>query len=246
MKPRFLLWPLNNRNSSTPSMSSRGRVLTLDPLEHRSRCVNARRLSLEPLEARHMLSLSLVVDSLPDIHDSDFSVGNLSLREAIEQANDSPGADEIALDPALFAGGPASILLDGGELSIRDDLTLSGPGQDLLTLDANNGSRVFEVSSDDAISVTISGLTIANGFAERGAGLLNTEQLHLSDVTITAGVTADGADGELGESGGDAGVGGGIYNSGTMTMTDCTVSDNQTGSGGDGSGSIFGEYYAWW
>ncbi len=42
-----------------------------------------------------------------------------------------------------------------------DDLTINGPGRDTLTIDGNDNGRVFR--HDGAGTLTISGLTIANG-----------------------------------------------------------------------------------
>ena len=72
-----------------------------------------------------MSDLNLVVDTLVDESDGDYSRGDLSLREAIVLANKYGGSrsqpdvmDTIRFDPALTAGGPATILLTLGELRI--------------------------------------------------------------------------------------------------------------------------------
>src|SRR5262249_36176878 len=118
---------------------------------------------------------------------STFTVGNLadsgpgSLRQAILDANDNPGADLIRFAPP--AGG--TLTLTAGELSITDDLILDGPGVHRLTLSGNDASRVFSVSGS-ATDVEIRDLTIAKGRATGttvvgpigpvtlGGGLLNT------------------------------------------------------------------------
>ncbi len=67
--------------------------------------------------------LSLVVDTNSDVVDGDYSVGNLSLREAIELTNANPGADTVTFDAGAFTGGAANvILLDGTELEITEAL----------------------------------------------------------------------------------------------------------------------------
>src|SRR4051794_21728081 len=55
------------------------------------------------------------------------SDGAGSLRQAVLDANASPGADSITFDPALFAGGPVTILTSGVP-TITGDLTIAGPG----------------------------------------------------------------------------------------------------------------------
>ena len=53
---------------------------------------------------------TFVVDTLVDESDGDFSQGDLSLREAIEQANVATGPNNIVFDPGLFAS-PQTMLL---------------------------------------------------------------------------------------------------------------------------------------
>ena len=97
---------------------------------------------------------SLVVDTLADELDVDYSAGDFSLREAIGIANANPGGDTVLFDASLTAGGPATMLLTQGELAITDALMINGPGADVLTIDASgndptrddnngDGSRVF-------------------------------------------------------------------------------------------------------
>src|SRR5262245_33503970 len=92
-----------------------------------------RPLRFEPLEGRRLLALVTVTtpDDSVDVND-----GRTSLREAIFATNLVGGSDTIDFAPALTAGGPARILLTQGEINITDDLTINGPGADLLTLDA--------------------------------------------------------------------------------------------------------------
>src|SRR5207247_60047 len=74
-------------------------------------------------------SLSLVVDTTVDEDDGDFGPGELSLREALRLTNANPGADTIRF--ASFFNDPRRprvITLALGQLAIRDDLTLTGPG----------------------------------------------------------------------------------------------------------------------
>src|SRR5262249_28665338 len=97
---------------------------------------------------------------------STFTVGNLtdsgpgSLRQAVLDANDNPGAALIGLAPSL--GG--TLTLTRGELSITDDLILAGPGVQRLIISGNDASRVFSVSGGET-EVEIRDLTIANGRA---------------------------------------------------------------------------------
>jgi len=103
------------------------------------------------------------------------------------------------------------------ELRIDRDLTISGPGADVLTIqrsnlvETNERFRIFNITSG---TVNISGLTIAGGRSEVGFHQDNPPRSNI------------GLDG------------GGILNNGTLTIINCTVRDNQTGHGGDG--------YLWW
>src|SRR5215831_12554994 len=90
----------------------------------------SRRLGIEPLEERRMLSIT--VNTLVDENDG-IAVGGISLRDALAAA---AFGDTINFAPALTASGPATILLTHGELAITKSLTLNGPGSNLLTIDA--------------------------------------------------------------------------------------------------------------
>ena len=85
---------------------------------------------------------SLTVSNPADENDGIYSVGNLSLREAIELTNLNPLPDTIIFDPAVVADNPVFFL--GGvfkpgtsaDMKITDDLTITGPGLAVLALDA--------------------------------------------------------------------------------------------------------------
>jgi hypothetical protein len=97
-----------------------------------------RKLRYEPLEHRKLLAV-VTVDTLEDT--IDFNDGRTSLREAIFATNLVSGPDTIEFAPALTAEGRRTILLTLGELKITDDLKITGPGADLLTIDASATTR---------------------------------------------------------------------------------------------------------
>ena len=71
-------------------------------------------------------SLSLVVDTLVDEDDGDYSAGDLSLREAIDLTNRNIGpTDTINFSPTLNGG---TIELALGEILISDAVSINGPG----------------------------------------------------------------------------------------------------------------------
>src|SRR5262249_49330365 len=104
---------------------------------------------------------------------------------------------------------------------------MTGPGANLLAVDACCGYsfRVLTVPASGVVS--ISGLTITGGYAfhQDGGGILNAGQLSLTSCTVS-GNEADG-----GTSGGAAG--GGIYNTGTLTVRDSTISGNRVDASSD-------------
>ena len=90
----------------------------------------------------------------------DAADGLNSLREAIDIANNLPGADEITFD--FDHDGPATILLERGELRLTEAVTITGAGPELLTIDAQQNSRIFNITSEDGDFV-VEGLTLTNG-----------------------------------------------------------------------------------
>lgn len=193
------------------------------------------------------LPASLVVDTLADEDDGDFSTGDLSLREAIKLANFSAGGDTVTFDTSGVFSTPQTITLGGTELAITDAVTITGPGESQLTLDAGGGSRIFSVDDGTAtqIAVAMSGLTITGGVESVGGGILNSEQLTLTSSTVSGNSVNFSGGGIVNYgaltvssstvSGNSASVGGGgFFNSGTLTIDSSTLSGNTTG--GDGGG----------
>ena len=114
-------------------------------------------------EQQTVAGLSLIVDTNRDENDGNYSAGDLSLREAIGLANGSIGTNTITFAASLFTGGPASIVLRLGELGITESVTINGPGQTLLSINANQLSRVLNVIGGSQINVTLAGLKITGG-----------------------------------------------------------------------------------
>jgi subtilisin-like proprotein convertase family protein len=163
-----------------------------------------------------------------------------SLRQAIFNANNG---DTIDFDPALDG---QTITLTSGELLINKNITISGPGANLLSISrALNGPafRIFHVMANH--SVTIKGLTISNGAVQNqfGGGILLDAVTTLAVINCTisgnstnlsGGGIADGfSPGNTlgienstisGNSAGD--YGGGIANAGTLTINNTTLSGN--------------------
>ena len=162
-----------------------------------------------------------------------------TLRAAIEEANSLSGDDTINF--ALTG----TINLTGALPVLSSNITINGPGSNLLTVRRDTGGN-YRILQSSATS-SISGLTITNGrtpdgvnedIAPFGGGIWQTGgSLTLRDVVITGNTTGNGGSMRFGSPtfGGFGGFGGGIYASGTLTMTDCVVSNNTTGHGGNGT-----------
>ena len=188
---------------------------------------------------------NLVVDTLEDVVDGDLSPGDVSLREAIDLANSSPGLNTITFDASLAGG---TIFLNGSELILADDVTIMGLGENLLTLDASGLSRIFRIDDGDFLSeitASISDLTLTGGFTQAGGGAIrNFENLILEDTTFNANSAIEngGAIESLGVvdvarsvfSNNSARNGGGIFSSNTLTVNSSTFAFNSAFNSGGG------------
>ena len=195
------------------------------------------RIDIGAFEYQATSDLNLLVDTLVDESDGDYSRGDLSLREAIELANLWPSSDKIHFDPALTAAGSATIPLIKGELKITDDVTITGPGANLLTIDASgndptpgqrngDGGRHFNIDdgTSDLIEVSISDVTLTGStLFSSGRVILDRENLSLSRVSIVGDTK-----------GGNYVI---AHFLGLLQLSECTISGNFGGainsSGGD-------------
>jgi len=190
-------------------------------------------------------SRGLIVDTVEDSLDGDYSLDDLSLREAIFLANGTPGMQTITFS-SLFSS-PQTISLHSQLPRIVEDLTVTGPGRSLLSIDAGDGAdnsfgtadgyRIFEIIDPDFFSnidVTLSGMTLKGGDTISGApggAISSQENLTILNSTIIGNSTGSGQSGFLAGGGGN---GGGIYiRRGDLTVVDSTISGNVTGAGGD-------------
>lgn len=175
--------------------------------------------------------------------------GTGSLRQAIE---DVVSGGNVGFSP-LFATQQTIILKS--ELRVAKNLTISGPGPNLLTVSGNNTVRVFNIGgSSPGVTVTISGLKISGGRAPNndfGGGIeKNFGDLTVSNCVVTGntvpGTSSFGGGGGIDNfdgpltitgsviSGNSAnGYGGGVLSDGgTLTINDSTISENSTRLGG--------------
>ncbi|MDX6659146.1 MAG: hypothetical protein QOH62_3939 [Solirubrobacteraceae bacterium] len=162
--------------------------------------------------------------------------GTGSLRQAILDANGNGNADTITFAPGLSG----VIALTSGALSITEnqDLTITGPGRDVLAIsgDANGDdvgdSQIFNIGTPQGNTVAISGLTLTRGFVSGGnGGAINDSggaALAISDSAITNSTSDQN--------------GGGIYAGGDLTLSASTISGNVAVNGGGVSASSTGKY----
>lgn len=146
-----------------------------------------------------------------------------SLRQAIV---DAASGDTIDFDlpncPCVISRPQGS-----GSLIIDKNLTINGPGAEMLKISAGGfpsiSNRVFITISG---VIKISGLTISDGrvntrFGGGGAGISNGASLTLNRVVVRDNYTER--------------IGGGVANSGTLTVEESTFRDNVSDSGFGGA-----------
>lgn len=143
--------------------------------------------------------------------------------------------DDCSLRAAINAGTAVIDFAPGltGDIDLFEelphlshDVEIRGPGADALTVRRQQGPdfRIFTVSG--GATVEISGLTVWNGRASPGGGILNGSGVQASTLTLRDVVVR----------GNTGGWGGGIASYGTLTVENSTVRDNvaTTVEGGGG------------
>jgi hypothetical protein len=150
-----------------------------------------------------------------------------SLRQAVNDNNAIGGGNII-----VFSNTVVGTISLASELVITTNVTIMGPGPDLLAVSGNNASRVFRITNNAVVS--ISGLRIVNGRVTGppgGGGILNFYGTLRLDNCIVSNCVAQGAGG------------GGVDAWGPVTITRSSLINNQantSNSGGalDGYGSL--------
>ena len=129
-----------------------------------------------------ILLILLIIFSIP-AGAATFTVTNLndsgtgSLRQAIDNANTTPGSDTINFS----TGG--TITLTSGQITVTDALIINGPGAGALAISGNHASRIVSVAS--GMTVTISGLSLLNGYdASAGVAIGNAGNLTIDSSTL--------------------------------------------------------------
>ena len=149
----------------------------------------------------------LIVSSLEDENDGDFSFGDLSLREAIALANDREGTDTITFDSNLSGGTITFNESNERDLIISDSVTVNGLGQDNLTLD---GGFIFNVES--GVDLAIDGLNLVGGKIDNSGNLTLTNS-RIAQTIARSGISDNSS----------------IISRGTLNLTDSTIEDSDGG-----------------
>ena len=175
---------------------------------------------------------SLVVTIAGDVTAND---GETSLREAINYANSKANADantpdEITFDATVVATAQ-TIQLGSGLPNISDNVKISGPGANLLTVQGGGGADPSDSFNPFIIntgkSLNISGLTISNG----NSGIVNGGSVTASSCTFSGNFAGISSEGTVTLTNctlsGNSGIG--LLNNDTATLTNCTLSGNGGG-----------------
>ncbi|MGJ8642878.1 MAG: beta strand repeat-containing protein [Luteolibacter sp.] len=235
-----------------------GPTQTMPPLSVSSPAVDAA-ITLAGSPTTDQRGLPRIYGSFPDIgaaESRDFVTaladsGEGSLRDTIANA---PAGTTITFHPSLSG---QTITLSGTELLIDKDLAIDASAlPDGITIDANNTSRVINITSGSVVTLDTLTITGGNATGSFGGGIyvLNSS-LTLQNSTITGNSTdvGGGLYSHTNLSGQTTTLisctitnntatfaGGGIYNNtGKTSLTHCTITGNTAPAGkGSGGGSV--------
>jgi predicted outer membrane repeat protein len=184
------------------------------PVVYRQHPTSRRRFSAAPLLALAPLlavfALAIPAYATTYTVTNTASSGSGSLAAAIGSAASGDTID--------FASGVTGTITLGGTLTLTTNVTITGPGANLLTISGGGTMTVFTVNS--GVTASISGLTITGGGGSGyGSGIFNQGTLTVSNCTLSGNSTGSGSS-----------SGGGIDNYGTLTVSNSTISNNTAGN----------------
>lgn len=251
--------------------SSWNKTLTKLGFRHRIRKRNQRirsprrRSSFETLETRQLLAADYTVTTLDDLAVAGTGgVGadnEWSLREALTAAAADGQSDHDIIEfSATLSGGSLDMAASEGQFIVDSDVTIRGLGQEALTIDAKQQSRVFQI--DSGVNATFEDLAIQGGLSTAsGGGINNFGSLILNSVRLTdnrselngGGVSSIGASASLSifdstidtniaadPSSTSSGAGGGVYvDGGNLLMERSSILDNDSNYYGAGIATGF-------
>ncbi|HEX3122996.1 MAG TPA: choice-of-anchor Q domain-containing protein [Rhodanobacteraceae bacterium] len=164
--------------------------------------------------------------------------GTCTLRDAITTANGNGATPDDIFFGSLFDTAQ-TVNLTGALPDLVTDMTINGPGADLLTVRRDTGGAYRILAVGAAATAHVSGMTVTNGSSDNYAGILNQGALHLvasavtgSTASITGGGVSSIGTGALlfdrvTVSGNTAANGAGVFvENGLGSLRNCTISGN--------------------
>ncbi|MEH2177528.1 PEP-CTERM sorting domain-containing protein [Nostoc sp.] len=178
-----------------------------------------------------VVALSWVIMQVESAQAATLTVNNLndngvgSLRDTINSASNN---DVVEF---LLGSNPSTITLTSGALAIAKNLTINGPGANLLTISSNNHFPVFDIN---AANVTFFGLAIAGDINAYNSSNLTFTNSTISgrNVNIDSNLTLINStisSENLAIDGGLTGIG----DNNVTALSRITIGDNLTSSSGN-------------
>jgi len=194
--------------------------------------------------SEYTLAANVVVSTLSDENDGDYSVGDLSLREALFVVRDG---GTVTFDASLMGGTitltdgallmPRSVTIDGDiNADNAADITLSGANTNGI-LELLDGSHILRslnfidgnASDGGALHIGVEADVLAsdlsfmnNSASYNGGAIYNAGTLSLINAALGSNIAA--------------GNGGAVYNTGALTFVNTSLVQNQAGQSG---GAVF-------
>jgi CSLREA domain-containing protein len=205
----------------------------------------ARQAQTKMVEGAAVPSATFTVNSTADATDASpgdgvcaTSSGVCTLRAAIQEANALVGADTIILPAGTYAltiPGTGEDQSATGDLDITEALTINGAGANSTIVDGGALDHVFHVRSTGQ-AVTLTGMTIQNGNAPYGDGIIDggggIRSTHGAQLTIIGCHVINNH---------STARGGGIFSVGRfLRIMDSQVSNNSSQGSGGGLSSAVG------
>jgi hypothetical protein len=165
---------------------------------------------------------SFLVTTTSNHDDGRCSVGDCTLLEALNAANAAFNTNTIHFAPSVSGTITNNSATNG--YAIVHPVTIIGPGADRLTISGNHSNRVFHFAGG---SVSVSGLTVANGLSANGGGIRVDGGSHNIFYSVIASNAAPGSFGT---------GGGGLLLTGNSTLNiyHSSIIHNQAGYSGGG------------
>ncbi|MFL5331089.1 MAG: right-handed parallel beta-helix repeat-containing protein [Gemmataceae bacterium] len=158
----------------------------------------------------------LTVDLQGDADDGNYTVNNLTLREAILLSNQNLGLDTINFNASKFNGTVVNVATT---MNITDDVVINGAGANLAKYSGQDLIQILNIQSTG--TVTISGLTLTHGKITGGGAAIGftSQTVTLNNMTLSNNSAS--------------GIGGAVnFTTGSLTVTNSTLSSNTAGNGG--------------